>query len=167
MYLTTRAKPERIMPVCCMYRALALGLGSEPPLRCFQFCFACMTTSLTSCSTINTETMHSRLEAHPLLIFAATLCFSEPIAAAARMHHMPSAYSSSRSGGRLEAAQAVSTRSQTWRILIQLQVYGAVPFASALKKSVCRRLSTIRPCDHGPARTHPVATSQHYRPLAD
>lgn len=36
-------------------------------------------------------------------------------------------------------------------------------FASALEKSVCRRLSTICPCDHGPARTHPVATSQRYR----
>jgi hypothetical protein len=43
----------------------------------------------------------------------------------------------------------------------------STPFASALEKSVCRRLSIICPCEYGPARTHPVATSQHYRPPAD
>jgi hypothetical protein len=137
MYLTTRAKPERIMSVCCKHRALALGLGSEPPLRSFQFCFARMTTSLTSCSTINTKTMQSKLDAHRLLTFATTPCFSGPIAAAARMYHTPSAYSSCRSGGRLEAAQPVSTRSQTWRILIQLQAYGAAHHSPRHLRSRC------------------------------
>lgn len=45
----------------------------------------------------------------------------------------------------------------------------STPFVSALEKSVCRRpgsLSTLCPCDHGPARTHPAATSRHYRPPA-
>jgi hypothetical protein len=98
---------------------------------------ACMTTSLISRSTINTETMQSRLEAHPLLTFATTPWFSEPIAGPMRMHHTPSAYSSCPSGGRLEAAQAVSTRSQTWRILIQLQVYGAAHHSPRHLRSRC------------------------------